>query len=141
MGLLPPKPIKGPNGDATGARAKVIARALIVEPEATTLRLCRDALETSGFVLDAVDSGIDALIVARERHPDVILIALQLRDVPGLLAIEWLRSNAELQTVPIIVLTTDADDEAELETIRPGMSLRKPVSQASIRRAVNTVLS
>src|SRR5476651_252349 len=58
-------------------------RALVVEAEPTTLRLCRDALESSGFVVDAVDSGIAAVVAAREALPDVIVMDLQLRDVPG----------------------------------------------------------
>ena len=58
-------------------------RALVVEAEPATVRLCRYILESSGFVVDAVGSGIAAVVAAREKLPNVILIDLQLQDVPG----------------------------------------------------------
>jgi len=115
-------------------------RALVVEAEPTTLRLCRDALESSGFVVDAVDSGIAAVVAAREALPDLIVMDLQLRDVPGREAISWLRSNPALRSTPIIVLTTNAEDDAGLAATRPGASLRKPVSPGTIQRTIREVL-
>jgi two-component system, chemotaxis family, chemotaxis protein CheY len=115
-------------------------RALVVEADPGTLRLCRDALESSGFVVDAVDSGIAAVVVARKRFPDLIFMDLQLRDVPGREAIGWLRSNPALRSTPIIILTTNAEDDSVLAATRPGASLRKPVSPAAIRRAIRELL-
>jgi DNA-binding response OmpR family regulator len=115
-------------------------RALLVEAEPETLQLCRDVLEKSGFVVDVVDSGIAAVIAARQARPDLILVDLQLRDVPGREAIGWLRSNPALRSTPIIVLTTNTDADGELATIRPGASLRKPVSPAAIQRMIHQVL-
>jgi two-component system, cell cycle response regulator DivK len=115
-------------------------RVLVVESEPATLQMCRSVLEGSGFVVDAVDSGIAAVVAAREELPDVILMDLQLRDVPGREAIGWLRSNPALKSTPIIVLTDYAEDEAELAATRPGASLRKPLSPAMIRRMIREVL-
>jgi CheY-like chemotaxis protein len=115
-------------------------RALVVEADPVTLRLCRDVLESSGFVVDAVDSGIGAVVAAREGLPDLIFLDLQLRDVPGGEAIGWLRSNPALRSTPIIVLTANAGDDADLVAARPGASLRKPLSPATIRRTIREVL-
>src|SRR5471030_695468 len=114
-------------------------RALVVEAEPITLRLCRDVPESSGFVVDAVDSGIAAVVAAREALPDLIVMDLQLRDVPGREAISWLRSNPALRSTPIIVLTTNAEDDAGLTATRPGASLRKPVSPGTIQRTIREV--
>ena len=86
-------------------------RALVVGADSATLQLCRDALENSGFAVDAVDSGIAAVVAARESPPDLVLMDVQLRDVPGREAIVWLRSNPALQSTPIIVLATNAEDD------------------------------
>jgi two-component system, cell cycle response regulator DivK len=115
-------------------------RALVVEAEPATLRLCRDILENSGFVVDAVDSGIAAVVAAREWLPDLIVMDLQLRDVPGREAIAWLRSNPALRSTPIIVLTSNADDDGDLAATRPGASLRKPVTPVAIQRLIQDVL-
>src|SRR5262245_58320872 len=111
-------------------------RALLVEGDPSTERLCREVLESSGYVVDAVDSGIAAVVAAREVLPDLILIDLQLRDVPGREAIRWFRSNPALRSTPIIALTMTVEDHADLALIRPGASLRKPLSAAMIRRAI-----
>ena len=116
-------------------------RALLVEGDPATERLCREVLESSGFVVDAVDSGIAAVVAAREELPDLILVDLQLRDVPGREAIRWFRSNPALRSTPIIVLTTTAEDQADLAQIRPGASLRKPLSAAMIRRAIRETVT
>jgi two-component system, cell cycle response regulator DivK len=115
-------------------------RALVVEPEPATLRLCRDVLESFGFVVDAVDSGIAAVMAARKELPDLILMDLQLRDVPGREAILWLRSNPALCATPIIVLANNAESAADLPETGPGASLRKPVSSATVQRAIYEVL-
>jgi CheY-like chemotaxis protein len=115
-------------------------RALVVEAELETLRLCRDVLEGSGFVVDAVDSGFAAVVAARRERPDLILVDLQLRDVPGREAIAWLRSNPALRSTPIIILTTNAREDAELAAIYPGALLRKPVSPDTVRRAIGKFL-
>ena len=115
-------------------------RALVVEADPVTLQLCRDVLESSGFVVDAVDSGIGAVVAAREGLPDLILMDLQLRDVPGGEAIGWLRSNPALRSTPIVVLTANAGDDAILATTRPAASLRKPLSPLTIRRTICEVL-
>src|SRR5438309_1633600 len=115
-------------------------RALVVEADPLTLRLCRDVLESAGFVVDAADSGIAAVIAARQGLPDLILMDLQLRDVPGGEAIDWLRSNPALRTTPIIVITANGVDDGEFAAALPGASLRKPLSSAALRRTLQDVL-
>ena len=117
-----------------------LRRALVVEAELATMRLCRVALEAAGFVVDLAETGIEAVISARQEHFDLILVDLQLRDVPGREAIEWLRSNPALHATPIIVLTASAGDDADLAAFHPASSLRKPVSLATLRRAIDRVL-
>lgn len=108
-------------------------RALVVGADQSTLRLCRDVLESAGFVVDDVESGIGAVVATREELPDLILMDLQLRDVPGREAIGWLRSNPALRSTPIVVLTTNADATADL-------ALRKPISRATVQRMIHEVL-
>src|ERR1700730_10195794 len=115
-------------------------RALVVGADSETLQLCRDALESSGLVADAVDSGIAAVVAARASPPDLVLVDVQLRDVPGCEAIGWLRSNPSLQSTPIIVLTTNGEDDVVSAFARPYASLPKPVSPAAIRRTIREVL-
>lgn len=114
--------------------------ALVVGADPATLRFCRDALGSSGFAVDGVDRGIAAGVAARVIVPVLIFIDVQLRDVPGRAAITWLRSNPALQSTPMTVLTTNAEDDTVPALAWPCASLPKPVSLAAIRRAIREVL-
>jgi two-component system phosphate regulon response regulator PhoB len=100
------------------------------------VRLCREALEKDGFLVETVDSGIGAVVAVRERLPQVILIDLQLRDVPGREAVGWLRSNPALHSTPIVIIIGGAEDSRMLAPPQPGAVLRKPLTPDAIRRAV-----
>jgi len=124
----------GPDGESSGGAEKPPRRALIAVSAQSTMRLCATAVEELGFSADRVDAGIGAVVAAREGKPDVIIMDLQLRDVPGREVVEWLRSNPELRSTPIIVLTSSA--EAEVELNGPGVALRMPVSRTALQRAL-----
>ena len=107
--------------------------------EPRLLRLCRDVLAAEGFTVDAVDSGIGALVTVRERRPDLVLIDLQLRDVPGREAAGWLRSDPALQSSPIITVVDSAEAGKFMPASEPGTILRSSLSRETIRRAVQTL--
>ncbi|MFI5017885.1 MAG: response regulator, partial [Dongiales bacterium] len=115
-------------------------RALVAVVDSAPLRLFRTVLEDLGFEIEAVDSGIGAVMAARERCPDLILVDMQLRDVPGREAVEWLRSNPALKSTPVIILAANSEDEADAASMLPGVLLRKPVSPVTVRRAIRGVL-
>jgi CheY-like chemotaxis protein len=95
-------------------------RDLIVAAEPATLRCCSDVLKNSGFAVDiaVADSGLAAVVAAREDVPDLIFVDTQLRDVPGREAIKWLRSNPALQSTPIFILVPDGEDDAIFDATR-----------------------
>jgi CheY-like chemotaxis protein len=93
-------------------------------------------LEQLGFVVDAVDSGVDAVVEAQNSCPDLVVMDMQLRDVPGREAVEWLRANPALRSIPIVVMTGNSRDESDLAAIRPGGWLRKPASYHAIESIV-----
>jgi CheY-like chemotaxis protein len=116
---------------ATPQSTLPVRRAVVAGVDDPSLRLCRYVLERAGFHVDSVESGIAALMAARQGHPEFIVLDLQLRDVSSREAVSWLRSNAELVATPIYVLTANAQEEAGLSPL--SKPLRKPVTDAAIR--------
>lgn len=108
-------------------------RALVVATNPATLRLCQNILEGFGLAVSAVDSGIAAVVAARESPPDLILVDGELRDVPGREALRWLQSAPELQSTRFIVLTKNAEENAVPVLNRSDPLLRKPLSPATLR--------
>ena len=127
-------------GPESSASAQADQSALIVGADPATLRLCRGVLEGSGFEVGAVESGMEAVVAARQRPPVLIFVASQLRDVPGREAVLWLRSNPALRATPVILLATYAEEDKDSGGGGPGVLLRKPFSAADIRKAIVDLL-
>jgi len=126
---------------ATAARTKrTRKRALIVEANTSSLRLCRDILKGSGFQIETTGSGIAALTSARQQQPDLIMMDLQLPDVPGREFIGWIRDVPQLRSTPIIIFAGATGETAELAHLGPNELLRKPVSALGIHRAIREAL-
>ena len=102
---------------------------LLVEDNATNLKLARDVLRFHGFrTLDAA-SGAEGIAAAEEQLPDVILMDIQLPDMDGVAALRQLRRRPTTATIPVVALTAfamDADRE-RLETAGFDGYLVKPI--------------
>ena len=116
-------------------------RALVVETDPDTRRLARQVLERVGFIVDAVDNGVEAVSTARVTLPELILLDLQLRDVQGAEVLRWLRANPALKLAPVIAISTSRGDLPELRDARVSAVLRKPLSAQPIVVAVDAAMT
>ena len=120
------------------AAADIRRRALVAASDAGARDACQAALGSDWEVV-VVDSGVAAVIAARQDAPGMIFVDLQLRDVPGGQAVAWLRSNPELDRVPIVLIAGGVEDDAEIVDIHPTALLRKPVSRGAVERIVRSL--
>ena len=73
---------------------------------------------------------MQALEIAREHHPDLILMDIQLPEVSGLEVTKWLKEDDGLRDIPVIAVTAFAMKGDE-ERIREGgceAYISKPIS-------------
>jgi len=111
----------------TGQAARVV---LIVDDNEKNLRLARDVLQFAGFETLEAASGSEAVSVAAERLPDVILMDIRLPDMEGTEAARLIRQAPETSHIPIVALTSLAmkgDREWFLASGFDGY-LEKPIS-------------
>jgi len=113
--------------------------ALVVASDAVARSVCRLALEACNWEVEIVDSGVAAVVAARRDAPAIIIIGLQLRDVPGREALGWLRSNPDLDGVPVVVIAGGSEDDDEVGRLAANALLRRPVTQQAVRRVVDSV--
>ena len=71
---------------------------LIVEDNPLNMKLLRDVLEVHGYETIATGEGGEALTLAREHQPDLILMDLQLPDISGFDAVRHLKDHAPTRT-------------------------------------------
>ena len=81
---------------------------LIVEDNELNMRLFNDLLKAGGYeTLQSVD-GSDALALAREHHPDLVIMDIQLPEVSGLERTRMLKADDELKDIPVMAVTAFA---------------------------------
>ena len=87
------------------------ALVLIVDDDARNLKLARDVLLAAGFRTIVAASGNEAVGVAAEHLPDVILMDLRLPDMDGRDAARMLRDEAPTAAIPVVLLSSISLEE------------------------------
>jgi len=115
---------------------------LIVEDNELNMKLFHDLLDAHGYNILQTKDGMEALDIAREHHPDLILMDIQLPEVSGLEVTRWIKDDEELKSIPVIAVTAFAMKGDE-EKIRQGgceAYLSKPISVSKFLETVNAFL-
>jgi len=117
-------------------------QVLIVEDNELNMKLFNDLLEANGYQTLQTRDGMEALKLAREHRPDLILMDIQLPEVSGLEVTKWLKEDDELSAIPVIAVTAFAMKGDE-EKIRQGGCedyISKPISVAKFLSIVREYL-
>jgi two-component system cell cycle response regulator DivK len=118
-------------------------KVLIVEDNDLNMKLFNDLLVAHGYGTLQTRDGIEALALARQHHPDLILMDIQLPEVSGLQVTQWIKNDDDLRMIPVIAVTAFAMKGDE-EKIRDGgceAYIAKPISVASFLRTIERFLS
>lgn len=86
-------------------------KILIVEDEDALARVLREKLEKEDYEVEVVDNGADAFSVAEKTRPDIVILDLILPKKDGFEVLAELKADAELKTVPVVVLSNLGEDE------------------------------
>jgi two-component system cell cycle response regulator DivK len=115
---------------------------LVVEDNELNMKLFHDLLDAHGYRTLQTRNGMDALRIAREQRPDLILMDIQLPEVSGLEVTKWLKDDESLRDIPVIAVTAFAMKGDE-ERIRQGgceAYISKPISIATFLDTVRRYL-
>jgi two-component system cell cycle response regulator DivK len=122
--------------------ARMAKTVLIVEDNELNMKLFHDLLEAHGYDTLGTRNGIEALNLARQHHPDLIVMDIQLPEVSGLEVTKWLKDDPELKAIPVVAVTAFAMKGDE-ERIREGgceAYLSKPISVGKFLETVRHFL-
>jgi two-component system, cell cycle response regulator DivK len=123
----------------SGARKTV----LIVEDNELNMKLFHDLIEACGHNTLETRDGIEALKLAREYHPDLILMDIQLPEVSGLEVTRWLKEDDELRAIPVVAVTAFAmkGDEEKIRSGGCGAYIAKPISVNNFLETIGRFLA
>ena len=115
---------------------------LIVEDNELNMTLFHDLIQAQGYKILQTKDGMDALKLARQHKPDLILMDIQLPEVSGLEVTKWIKEDDNLRSIPIIAVTAFAMKGDE-EKIREGgceAYIAKPISVVQFLETVDRFL-
>jgi len=107
-------------------------RVLVVEDNEKNMKLVRDILQATGYSPLEASSGEQALALAAEHAPALVLMDIQLPDLDGAEALQRLRSDERTAGIPVLALTAQA--YAGGPRTLPRCRLRRLPVQARRRR-------
>ena len=113
-------------------------RVLVVEDNEKNMKLFRDVLVASGYRTLEATTGSEAVAMASEHTPDLVLMDIQLPDLDGVQALHRLRADPRTATIPIVALTAQAMQGDRERFLAAGFDgyMSKPVN---VRDLIGTV--
>ena len=114
---------------------------LVVEDNQLNMKLFCDLLDARGYNVLQTQDGIEALKLARQVKPDLIIMDIQLPDVSGIEVTKWIKD--ELKTIPIIAVTAFAmkGDEEKIRASGCEAYIAKPISVMNFIATIDRFLS
>jgi len=114
---------------------------LFVDPDADTLDLYRTFLVPRRYIVEHADDGRFALARALAAPPDIVVTEAKVPGIDGISLCELLRKDLATHSVPVVVLTADAQPRTEQEAYRAGASrvLVKPCLPHDLWRELEQV--
>ncbi len=129
-------------GSGSGEVASGAKTVLIVEDNELNMKLFHDLLEAHGYNIIGTRDGMEALRIARDSRPDLILMDIQLPEVSGLEVTKWIKEDDRLKSIPVIAVTAFAMKGDE-EKVREGgceAYIAKPISVTNFLETVKKYL-
>ncbi|MDQ0486154.1 SpoIIE family protein phosphatase [Streptomyces sp. SID8376] len=117
--------------DAGPARS---ARVLVADDNADMREYLTRILTAGGYEVTAVTDGVEALDAARRRTPDLVVSDVMMPRLDGLELVSRLRGDSRTASVPVLLLSARAGQEASIEGLRAGADdyLVKPFAAAEL---------
>ncbi len=117
-------------------------KILVVEDNPLNLRLVEQALAFLNINLMKAINGEQALTMASEEKPDLIILDIQIPKIDGYEVTRRLKNDPELKQIPIVALTAYAmkSDEEKILAIGCDAYVSKPLQLSSFRQLIQNYL-
>jgi two-component system, cell cycle response regulator DivK len=119
-----------------------VKRILIVEDNHLSLTLLNDFLKVKGYETLKTSEGREAIDLAREKQPDLILMDIRLPDISGFDVTRLLKQDDQTKSIPIIAVTAFATSGDETKALESGCDgyITKPVIIDNLLRTIESFL-
>ena len=119
-----------------------VVKVLLVEDTEDNRQMMRRLLEMSGYRVVEAINGVEAVKLASEEKPGLILMDLSLPLIDGLTATRRIRSLPGLSKVPIVAVSAHDTADFHSEALAAGCNayVTKPIDYPELEEVVNRLL-
>lgn len=116
---------------------------LVVEDNSVNMELVTDLLESHGYAVLQAYSAEEALSLARDKRPALILMDISLPGMDGLEAIKRLKADPKTRDMPVVCLTAHAMSGDEERALQAGANgyFTKPIDTRELPRRLKQYLA
>ena len=122
------------------ASDRAAATILVCDDDPSLRELVRAVLGPAYRFAEAAD-GLEALALARELRPDLVVLAVMLPGLSGIEVLEALRLDEELRSIPVVVITAWSHAELDAQVAGADRFVSKPFDPDQLSRAVEELLA
>ncbi len=118
-------------------------KILVVDDNQVILKILKNILESNNYLVITALNGVEALKIAYQEKPVLIITDYMMPEMDGMALIKKLKSQLATRFIPVIMLTSKDEVDTEVEIIHAGADdyLTKPVNPkrllARISRFIN----
>jgi type IV pilus assembly protein PilB len=118
-------------------------KILIVDDNQVILKILKNILESQNYLTVSANNGIEALKIAVQEKPNLIITDYMMPEMDGMTLITKLKSQLDTRFIPVIMLTAKDEVEDEVEVINAGADdyLTKPVNPKRLIVRINRLLN
>lgn len=116
---------------------------LLIEDDLNAARMVGKILTPHGFSVHHAANGLTGLRLAREIHPEIILVDMDLPDLEGKVVVTQLRGMPEAMKLPIVAFTAEASARAKRLALAFGCDafISKPIDTRAFPEQVQQILT
>ena len=120
-----------------------MASVLVVEDNDISQKLVGALLENEGHTVELATSGEEAIEVAKQLHPSLILMDIGLPGTDGIEVARMMKSDAEISDIPVVMLSGHAMADHRVRAKEAGVNdfLTKPFEIADFVKVVRRNIS
>ncbi len=117
-------------------------KVLVVDDEIHIVQVVAIKLRNNGFDVITCENGAQALQLATNEKPDIIVADFQMPVMTGLELVQNLRSNPDTADIPVVMLTARgfAIQDRQAEDLKISVCLSKPFSPRELLQSIEEVL-
>lgn len=117
-------------------------KVLVVDDDRTTRKMISLILKSKGYEVVTAENGIEALQKLGLERINLILTDMNMPYMDGIEFIKQVRANPDMSNIPIVMITTEADEDEKRRAFEAGVDdyLVKPTNAEQISESMKKIV-